>query len=1170
MWNNNIEKLTQNQDNLNQKEVNSHLEKLKKSKEKWFFDKAWDKISEYYTDIEKSVKKDIKEKNWWSLLMKWWLALWWLFLAKKATELVASTTKSIFSIFGFGKDALWKSAEKTKSSFLITILKWAWFWSAAALVYEAFNSDVSITEWMWAWQKWWIIWVWTKLIEKIKDWTLKFSDDTLKQLYKIPTIWPMLKLFIETSWNEQKNIDLSKLKPKTEWEPNWWWRTDRHNNPTAMIYEWFKKRIESLNKYREWIDFSKWDSFVSKEDWKTYHTMRFKNPEIWINATIDLIDKFWFYTDSWETNQRWNYIWIKKTEWNKKTRTEKLKIIRWMYYHEAGNWSLFDGIDFWSEENEEIDKNIYEKALSFWWQALLFFQNTNRHLIDDIANNSYLYKEYWPKDWFLKISELTWWNNWIEWIVNDFANWLIKFYNWNIDNIKEIWQDVFIAYLWYKFSNHKTIIAAYVLYWLSVKHNVIKETFEHFLDPIQLFDKVASWNAFVETSWTLWLSISTILYWNPVHHTIQITKWFMDTFLSEFEKNDSDWLILVWAWTWLLAFWKMWYWWIQAQYEIITWKEFSLHPNFSLDKNKWIKIDKTLWFNDTLRYDNKYIIRTLKSMSFPIPTREVRYLINSMLETIPWIKTIKTLNLKRKMAKVEMYIQEINEIKSNLKNWKITETDAKSKLTRYAEKIKWIVVNKRMLEKFPTSKMNYKFYQSLEKTWFEIENLTRTARWDKWTTKGFFDQFEIFNKSFQKNKWAITNILARYEIFKSWRYFKSLWIDKLINYWKEKIISWKEKIIKITKDWLNKIQSKIKPEIPKSKIGKFKPKLKLKWKALLFALLWGVTVLAANEITWNDDEDLEWKTKEKKYNDENFKKNPIAKNLDQSKTNISNLIPKLDISEKEKNIVAKSESFLKKVKWKEQDEINEIYYEELKKKYPKKFEKLKNEKINFLENSENRKILKSKLEDFWTKYDKYLIEIKNKISSNKKEFKDQLWDNDKLQISETIYLIKNKNWELELKYISKVKYSEWIHSQFIPEPSWNKTFWIANETLVEWWTWMIPFYWSWRDLKRSVEKFQSWNYNEAWSDLKWWVVWMTFDVVSVAAAFLTAPLLWAWWAWVQAWKVAILWSLKWIKSAKTLSRLTKTAKITWWWMLWMTAYDFWKNPENFDKSEIIN
>lgn len=118
-------------------------------------------------------------------------------------------------------------------------------------------------------------------------------------------------------------------------------RTDRHNNPAAIMYEGFKDMFDGLG-YREGVDYFKGDTFPSKEGGNKYHTIAFANPEQGLQATIDLIDTYGFYTGSGK--QRWSHTAIPQSTWLDMSRDQKIQTIKKMYKAEGGSElnSLFE------------------------------------------------------------------------------------------------------------------------------------------------------------------------------------------------------------------------------------------------------------------------------------------------------------------------------------------------------------------------------------------------------------------------------------------------------------------------------------------------------------------------------------------------------------------------------------------------------------------------------------------------------------------------------------------------------------------------------------------------------------------------------------------------------------------------------------------------------------
>ncbi|MCD5382928.1 hypothetical protein LR002_02290, partial [Candidatus Gracilibacteria bacterium] len=262
---------SQNQEKIENKEVQSNFEELKKSKEKGFFDKAGEKISHYYDVAEKSIKKDVKEKKWGKLLLKGGATLLGLWGVKKATELVSSATKNIFSIFGFGKEKLDESVSNTTWEMLKGPLKFIVGGAVVNQLFKFINGESPL--------------------DQLGDFVQKnlgdVPDALKKMLYQLPVVGGLIKSSFEKSDDDGVEIK----------------RTDRHNNPAAIIYEGFSKNLKVLG-YVEGEDFEKGDEFTDEEG-KKYHTIKFKDKKTGIEATIKLIDKVGFFNESLGKN-RWD------------------------------------------------------------------------------------------------------------------------------------------------------------------------------------------------------------------------------------------------------------------------------------------------------------------------------------------------------------------------------------------------------------------------------------------------------------------------------------------------------------------------------------------------------------------------------------------------------------------------------------------------------------------------------------------------------------------------------------------------------------------------------------------------------------------------------------------------------------------------------------------------
>lgn len=102
-------------------------------------------------------------------------------------------------------------------------------------------------------------------------------------------------------------------------------RTDRNNNPTAMITNLAAEGGLILG-----TDYETGDPFEVGSI--TYYTAKLLGDPIAL--TIKVIDKVGFYNTY--NNQRWTYIAIPYFLWSSFDSSTKIKIIAWMYAREGG------------------------------------------------------------------------------------------------------------------------------------------------------------------------------------------------------------------------------------------------------------------------------------------------------------------------------------------------------------------------------------------------------------------------------------------------------------------------------------------------------------------------------------------------------------------------------------------------------------------------------------------------------------------------------------------------------------------------------------------------------------------------------------------------------------------------------------------------------------------
>jgi hypothetical protein len=113
-------------------------------------------------------------------------------------------------------------------------------------------------------------------------------------------------------------------------------RTDRNNNPTAMIMEMASEGGLALG-----TDYVQGDAFTSGT--QTFYTAKLIGDPIAL--TIKVIDKLGFYTAP--PHARWTYIAIPYDVWLSLTPNQKQYVIWYMYHNEGGieMESLFQPLD---------------------------------------------------------------------------------------------------------------------------------------------------------------------------------------------------------------------------------------------------------------------------------------------------------------------------------------------------------------------------------------------------------------------------------------------------------------------------------------------------------------------------------------------------------------------------------------------------------------------------------------------------------------------------------------------------------------------------------------------------------------------------------------------------------------------------------------------------------
>lgn len=135
--------------------------------------------------------------------------------------------------------------------------------------------------------------------------------------------------------------------------PAGWFRTDRHNNPTAMTTD-----VARTLGLVEGVDYTKWDPFPNNPN---LFTARLNGDPI--QTTIKALDlaaqdpnKSAFRTQGGQP--RWTYIDMTDQQWNSMTPEQKTATITKMYQNEWGTGALVGGGGWLSDLAQSVQKGI--------------------------------------------------------------------------------------------------------------------------------------------------------------------------------------------------------------------------------------------------------------------------------------------------------------------------------------------------------------------------------------------------------------------------------------------------------------------------------------------------------------------------------------------------------------------------------------------------------------------------------------------------------------------------------------------------------------------------------------------------------------------------------------------------------------------------------------------
>lgn len=173
-------------------------------------------------------------------------------------------------------------------------------------------------------------WVW--LAEALQENFVKplQAKPWFAQLNSITTNNPdVFKIWDDMYWYWDENWNLTPISSSVT--PSWTWtmRTERNNNPTAMITAYAKQLW-----WIEWVDYVQWDSFTWK-DGRVYYTAKLLGDPI--ETTIRLLDRWVANNVKPNVFSAWSYasdLWMTNERRKNMSQEEKKNLILKMLQHE--------------------------------------------------------------------------------------------------------------------------------------------------------------------------------------------------------------------------------------------------------------------------------------------------------------------------------------------------------------------------------------------------------------------------------------------------------------------------------------------------------------------------------------------------------------------------------------------------------------------------------------------------------------------------------------------------------------------------------------------------------------------------------------------------------------------------------------------------------------------
>ena len=261
-------------------------------------------------------------------------------------------------------------------------------------------------------------------------------------------VWDVLYQYDYNTW------EFTPVNTSVIWTATglWTMRTERNNNPTAMITA-YAKQLWGV----EWVDYEIWDSFTSTdENWvtHTYYTAKLIGDPI--DKTIELLDRWVANNVKQNVFSAWSYakdLWMTNEKWKNMSREEKEALILKMLQHE-----------WW-----DITKMAYYNQ---WDTASVSNQNA----------------KFWWLDW--------WNNNWYsENLVEEYKSYIKDPSKFDKSDV-----ETKLSPLWMTFYDFTTQAQNYTRTWLKV------ESVEGAAQSLEAALKLYEYIAWDEAQWAWWLN----------------------------------------------------------------------------------------------------------------------------------------------------------------------------------------------------------------------------------------------------------------------------------------------------------------------------------------------------------------------------------------------------------------------------------------------------------------------------------------------------------------------------------------------------------------------------------------------------------------------------------------------------------------------------------------